>query len=151
MLRIVLAGLLAISLAACSAVPGLAPGLVARMDAPGATLDRPTALAILNAFRATRNAPALVPDAALDNRADALAAAYAKAGAAPKPPEGMAAMMTSAGYLTFADTFSGWRGTEKDAATLALAKAKKAGLGVIYDAASAYGVYWVLLLAPATN
>jgi uncharacterized protein YkwD len=58
----------------------------------------------------------------------------------------MSVMKLSAGYATFADTFSGWRNSAADAAGLA-AQGNKAGLGVAYNAASSYGVYWVLVIA----
>ena len=148
MFQRLVAGFLALALVACSAPVGLAPGLVARMDAPGASLDRDVALSMLNHFRTSRGAPILVADPDLDARAEALAARYAANSAAPKPPTDVTAMMTSAGYATFAETFSGWRATEKDAATLADTRAVNAGLAFAYDANSTYGVYWVLLLVP---
>src|SRR5690606_39199782 len=124
----------------------LAPGLVARMDQPGASLDHGTAIGIVNDFRSTKGAAPLVADSGLDSAANALAASYAASGVAPKLPEGAVAMRVSAGYPSFAETFSGWRNSPDDAQVLASTAASRAGVGVAYAANSTYGVYWVLIL-----
>lgn len=123
----------------------LAPGLSARMDQPGASLDRVQALSIINAYRATNGLPALVADAALDGTAQALANQYAQTGTPPSTPQNLVAMKLSAGYATFADTFSGWRNSPADAAGLR-ANAAKAGVAVAFNPSSTYGVHWVLVL-----
>ena len=115
----------------------LAPGLSARMDQPGATLDRVQAISMINAYRATTGMGALTPDAALDGTAQALADQYAQTGTPPKTPQGLAVMKLSAGYATFAETFSGWRNNGADS---------KAGVAVAFNPSSSYGVYWVLVL-----
>ncbi len=142
------AGLLTLALGGCmgGSAGALAPGLAARMDQPGASLDRATALGMLNGYRSTTGTPALAADAGLDTNAQALAAAYASTGTAPKLPAGAVAMRVSAGYATFAETFSGWRNSPADAQVLASSAATRAGLGVAYNAGSTYGVYWVLVL-----
>lgn len=141
------AALLMPALGACSGGGApLSAGLTARMDQPGANLNRAEALGIVNAYRATTGAPALAGDAGLDTGAQALAAAYASTGNAPRLPPGTVAMRVSAGYPTFAETFSGWRNSPDDARVLADGRATRAGLGVAYDAGSTYGVYWVLVL-----
>ena len=75
-----------------------------------------------------------------------LVAGYAQSGKAPALPAGAVALRVSAGYATFAETFSGWRNSPPDAAAIATKAAARAGLGVTYDADSTYGVYWVLVL-----
>lgn len=143
------AAVLVLALAGCSGMGGGAPlsaGLTARMDQPGASLNRAEALGIVNAYRATAGAPALAADTGLDTSAQALAAAYASTGKAPGLPDGAVAMRLSAGYASFADTFSGWRNSPADAQVLADGRARRAGLGVAYNAGSTYGVYWVLVL-----
>ncbi len=142
-----------LTLAACSMGGGgggstaiaLAPGLSARMDQPGATLDRAQAIAMINAYRATTGVGALTPDAALDGTSQALANQYAQTGTPPKTPQGLAVMKLSAGYATFAETFSGWRNNGADAVGLRAA-ASKAGVAVAFNPSSSYGVYWVLVL-----
>lgn len=138
------------ALAGCSGGGGgggaLSGGLTARMDQPGASLNRAEALGILNHYRATTGAAALNGDAALDATAQQLAASYARTGGLPKVPAGSVAMRVSAGYANFAETFSGWRNSPVDAQAMASPNARRAGLGVHYDAGSTYGIYWVLLL-----
>lgn len=125
---------------------GLAPGLVARMDAPGATLDRAQALNIINAYRSTVGVRALSADARLDSLAQNLASQYASSGTPPSLPEGAVAMRLSAGYATFADTFSGWRNSPDDGRVLTAGHASRAGVAVATNPASNYGVYSVLVL-----
>lgn len=142
---------LALVLAGCSsfgppASPGaLSAGLSARMDQPNATLDSQQAIGLINAYRSTRNMPPLVADAGLNGTAQALASQYAQTGTAPSKPQALAQMKLSAGYATFAETFSGWRNNAADAAGLA-APATKAGVAVAYNPSSSYGIYWVLVL-----
>jgi uncharacterized protein YkwD len=124
----------------------LSGGLTARMDQPGASLNRADALAILNDYRRTTGAAALKGDPLLDAMAQDLAAGYAQTGAPPALPAGIVAIRVSAGYANFAETFSGWRNSPPDAAVIAEKAAARAGLGVTYDANSTYGVYWVLVL-----
>jgi uncharacterized protein YkwD len=138
------------ALAACSSGSGgggpLSAGLTARMDQPGASLNRAEALGIVNHYRAVAGAPPLTADSMLDATAAGLAATYAQTGTSPVRPEGLVAMRASAGYGNFADTFSGWRNSPADAAVLADRNATRAGIAVTYDENSTYGVYWVLLL-----
>jgi uncharacterized protein YkwD len=125
---------------------GLASGLTARMDQPGAQLNRAQAVDLVNAYRATRGVGALRSDAGLDGTAQALANQYAQTGNAPGTPAGMTVMKLSAGYADFANTFSGWRNSPADAAGLAV-PASRAGVAVAFNPSSSYGVYWVLVLA----
>lgn len=129
-----------------SMAPGLSSGLTARMDQPGASLDRADALGILNAYRSTQGVAALAPDAGLDATAQTLAADYARSGQPPRAPAGSVGIRVSAGYSNFAETFSGWRNSPEDARAIANPAARRGGLGVAYDVNSTYGVYWVLVL-----
>lgn len=145
MYRALTAGLLALSIAACSG-GGLAPGLTARMDAPGAQLDRAEAINIINQFRASKGVAPLILQASLNQSAGELATQYAQTGSSPQRPPSADAMRLSAGYANFAETFSGWRGTTADASALIDPNFKNAGISVAYNDNSAYGVHWVLLL-----
>lgn len=151
LLTLTLALTLGLTLTACSAPTGLAPGLTARMDAPGAALDEVTAFNLVNQYRATRGAPPLIPDQGLTQTARTLAAQFASTGTAPEKPAGVGARLASAGYATFAETFSGWRGAERDAGTLADPAQTHAGIAVSYGASSSYGVHWILLMAPSAS
>lgn len=139
------------ALAACSAPTGLAPGLTARMDAPGAQLDRREALQIINQLRASRGAGPLVADTGLDAEAQTLAANYARTGTSPKKPADVNAIRLSAGYNNFADTFSGWRSTSAETSAVVDPANTRAGFGVAYTENSTYGVHWVLLLDGANT
>ena len=134
-------------LAACSSGAALSPGLAARMDVPGAQLNRVEAIGIVNNYRSQSGAGALTEDAGLDAQAQQLATQYAKTGKQPAKPTGTVQIRYSAGYFTFAETFSGWRNSPTDAPALVDKSATKAGVAAIYDAASPYGVYWVIVLA----
>jgi len=127
-----------------STAGALSQGLSARMDQPGATLNRAEAIGLINAYRATNGLPALTSDAALDGTAQALANQYAQTGTPPQAPQGLT-MKLSAGYATFAETFSGWRNSPADAAGLR-ANASKAGVAVMFNPTSSYGIHWVLVL-----
>ena len=135
----------ACSMGGASAPIALSPGLSARMDQPGASLDRAQAIGMINAYRATNGLPALTPDAALDGTAQTLANQYAQTGTPPRAPQELTVMKLSAGYASFAETFSGWRNSPSDAVALK-ATASKAGIAMAYNAASTYGVHWVLVL-----
>jgi len=137
--------------AACDLMGGgggaLSPGLTNSMASPTASLDRPTALGVINQYRGTVGAGALADDPSLDAQAQTLAATYAKTGKAPSLPAGITGLRASAGYSNFAETFSGWRNSPNDAAVLGDQKATRAGLATVYDPNSTYGVYWILVLA----
>lgn len=147
-----LAMLAALTVSACSMGGGgsttslaLAPGLSARMDQPGAVLDKGQAIGIINAYRATNGLPALQSDPALDGTAQALATQYAQTGTPPTTPQDLAGMKLSAGYATFAETFSGWRNNPADAAGLRV-NASRAGVAMAFNPSSSYGIHWVLVL-----
>jgi uncharacterized protein YkwD len=132
--------------AACASGTGLSAGLTTRMDRPGANIESAEAVMIVNDYRRVAGAAALRNDALLDAMAHDLAATYAQSGNVPALPAGAVLLRVSAGYPTFAETFSGWRNSPNDAAALAEKGATRAGIGVAYDANSTYGVYWVLVL-----
>lgn len=139
-----------LTLAACSMGSpstggALAPALSARMDQPGARLDSDQAIGMINAFRATRGLGPLTHDAGLDGTAQALANEYASTGTPPKTPQELAGMKLSAGYATFAETFSGWRNNPADAAGLTT-DATRAGIAATFSGSSTYGTHWVLVL-----
>ncbi|SDG13600.1 CAP domain-containing protein [Pelagibacterium luteolum] len=139
-------------LAGCTGAPmttastGLAPGLVAEINSPGAQMDRQSALSIVNQYRALRGAAPLAADPSLDAQAQALATQYASSGNAPSRPADAAALRLSAGYSNFADTFSGWRNSPADADVMAQGDARRVGFAAVYDPSSAYGTHWVMLM-----
>ncbi len=148
--RLTLAAGLAAALAACSMGGGapLSEGLTMPMNRPGAQLNRVEALFLLNDYRRQNGAGDVRGDTVLDNTAQTLAQNYARTGAQPLLPPGATVMRLSAGYNTFAEVFSGWRAVPADASAMATSSVSRAGIGVVYEPASANGVYWVLVLAP---
>ncbi len=140
--------ILLVLLVSSCASGALSPGLTARMDQGGANLDRAEAINLINQYRATRGAVPLAIDPSLNASAQELAAGYAASSNRPTKPDGtILQMQLSAGYSTFADTFSGWRGRTSDAAAIADSSATRVGIGVAYSPNSTFGVHWVLLLA----
>ena len=139
---------LALVMAGCSMGGGqpLSAGLSQRMDVPNAQLNRAEAIGIINHYRSSTGASQVTEDATLDANAQALAAQYAKTGKQAAKPPSTLDVRYSAGYFTFAETFSGWRNSPADAAALADKSATKAGVAAVYDSTSPYGVYWVLIL-----
>lgn len=144
--RTACATLVVLALAACGGGGGLPFGLSQRMDSPGATLDRAQALTMINQYRTSVGVAPLADDPTLDAAAQAAASAYAKTGRQTPKPEGTIQIRYSAGYATFADTFSGWRNSPSDSAALTDKIARRAGLAVTYEAESPYGVYWVMIV-----
>lgn len=137
-------------LAGCVGGPSggaLAPGLTAKVNAPGAQMDRGAALSIINQYRSVRGVSALAGDAGLDAQAQTLASQYAATGNPPALPSGLVAMRMSAGYENFAETFSGWRNSPADADAIASANARRAGFAAVYNPNSTYGTHWVMVLA----
>ncbi|MEO6014988.1 MAG: CAP domain-containing protein [Devosia sp.] len=134
------------ALAGCSG-GGLSDGLTQRMDQGNVQLNRAEALGIINAYRATVGAPALVDDPALDITATTLASTYAKTGRQGSRPDGTLEVRYSAGYATFAETFSGWRNSSQESQVMHGKTATRAGLAVVYEPTSPYGVYWVVIVA----
>lgn len=153
MRKLLLGLVLMLPLAACTTMTSQLPAaLTARMDTNNPQLDRQAALNLINQYRTANGLNMLTLDANVQVKAQDAAVAYAKNGnsqAATKPLNvpGETASLTSAGYATFADTFSGWRNSTKDSKVLLNPFASKAAIAVHFDANSTYGTYWVLGLA----
>ena len=145
--RLTAVSVAALAIAGCSMGGGgqLSSGLTQRMDMPGVQLNRGEAVGIVNNYRSSTGG-ALTEDPTLDANAQALAAQYAKTGKQAAKPPGAVGIRYSAGYYTFAETFSGWRNSPADAAALTDKSATKAGVAAVYDSQSSYGVYWVIIL-----
>jgi uncharacterized protein YkwD len=136
-----------LALAGCSTGGGLSAGLTQRMDQQGVQLNRAEAIGIINAYRATVGVRALVEDPSLSATAATMAANYAKTGRQASKPDGTLEIRYSAGYSTFAETFSGWRNSGQDSLVMSGGGATRAGIAVVYEPTSPYGVYWVVIVA----
>ena len=147
--RFTLAAALSAALAACSGMGGggLSSGLTARMDQSGAQLNRAEAIGIINHYRSTVGVRPLTEDPALTAMAATLATSYARTGRQPAKPEGATEVRYSAGYATFADTFSGWRNSGQETQVMSGGQVSRAGIAAVYSENSPYGVYWVVVVA----
>src|SRR5262245_29513354 len=112
--RAALAVLLTMGPAACSG-GGLPEGLSQSMDKPGAQLNRQDAFNIINQYRQSVGAQLIADDPTLDAAAQQAVNDYAKTGRQTPKPAGTIQIRYSAGYATFAETFSGWRNSPQDA------------------------------------
>ena len=140
------AAALALTVAGCSTGGGLSSGLTARMDEGGARLNTSEAIGIINSYRSTVGVGPLVEDPALSATASTMAASYAKTGRQQSKPDGTIEIRYSAGYATFAETFSGWRNSGQDSQVMSGRTATRAGIAVVYEPTSPYGVYWVVIV-----
>lgn len=145
-MRLIIIAILLSLLTACTSPTPLSAGLSARMDVKGAQLNRADAIAIINDFRASKGIKPLSLDSQLNDKAQKLARIYSQTGNSPKKPASISAIRASAGYVNFAQTFSGWRAVPSSANALINPKFNIAGLGVAYNANSINGTYWILLL-----
>jgi uncharacterized protein YkwD len=136
-----------LAVAGCSTGGGLSAGLTQRMDQQGVQLNRAEAIGIINAYRATVGVGALIEDPTLSATAATMAASYAKTGRQASKPDGTLEIRYSAGYSTFAETFSGWRNSGQDSLVMSGGSATRAGIAVVYEPTSPYGVYWVVIVA----
>jgi len=149
--KILVTFLLLLPLAGCvSATSPLPVGLTASMARPGAQLDQQEAIGLINQYRAANNLPLLTLTQELTDTAATAAARYAQDGnnngaAALVAERTNGSALFSAGYTNFAETFSGWRGSNRDAKTLLTPNATKAGIAVNYNANSSYGAHWVFI------
>jgi uncharacterized protein YkwD len=144
--RFVIAAILAVTLAACSSTR-LSDGLTDRMDSGTAQLNTGDAIGIINSYRSTVGVGPLVEDPSLSAQAKLIAANYAKTGRQAAKPEGTSEIRYSAGYSTFAETFSGWRNSDQKSLVMSGSSVTRAGIAVVYEEASPYGVYWVVIVA----
>jgi uncharacterized protein YkwD len=144
--RFAVAAILALTASACSSTR-LSDGLTQRMDSSTAQLNSAEAIGIINHYRTTVGVAPLMEDPALSAQAKTIAASYAKTGRQATKPEGTSEIRYSAGYATFADTFSGWRNSGQESLVMSGSSVTRAGIAVVYEENSPYGVYWVVIVA----
>ena len=148
---------LALGLAGCGGKAVHPPnnGPYSALDTSSAVLDRAMAIGMINAYRKGKGLAALQEDAALDAAADAMAEKAGREdrstfGEVPNLIGGIApngaTIRLSAGYRTFADAFSGWRGVPAHDAALLAKDAKSIGLAARYAPTGKYRVYWALAI-----
>lgn len=158
-----LAVALGLSLAACVEEPRRAAPLpiYRSLAASSARIDAVAARNLINDYRQTLGLGPVAIDAGLQAFAERQAAALAAADRVEATRAtslshrlrqsgivtGAARENVSAGYHTFSDAFSGWRGAPNHDATFRLRGAQLMGIATAYNGNSKYKVYWVLVTA----
>lgn len=124
------------------------PAFYADLARPGAAFDEKTASQIINAYRAKSGVGALVWDDALAREAQANAERLAARGDLSDGGGAVSAGVkrsVSGGYHTFADAFSGWRGSPPHDAVLR-APGSRYAIVALAKPGSRHRVYWVMLV-----
>lgn len=141
---------LAAVLGGCSAPPPrpVQPAFYADLATPGAAFDKVSASEIINAYRARAGVGVLTWDEGLAREAQAnaerLAARGDLADGGGAVPAGIKRSV-SGGYHTFADAFSGWRGSPPHDAVLR-AQGSRYAIAALAKPGSRHRVYWVMLV-----
>jgi uncharacterized protein YkwD len=148
-----LALFLVVSACADSDPPRPQPAFYIDLARSGSTLDPLTSTTIINGYRTNLGLPPLAWDPALAEEARNEAARLAARGElstevlqAARPVRGLRRSV-SGGYHSFADAFSGWRGSPAHDAVLRAPKGRRFGIGVVARPESRHRVYWVVLVA----
>lgn len=133
------------------------PSLYLPLAAQTASLDTDAAREMISAYRRGRGEAPLTIDPQLQRLAETEAAAMAVADRPSQSRtvrnaigrlgyEGADANL-SAGYLTLAEAFSGWRDSPPHNAVMLAPEATRMGIATAYAPGSKYKVYWALLVA----
>lgn len=149
---------LATLLSACStpAPPPPQPAFYADLARPGAALDPATATEIINAYRQRNGLAPLVWDAGLQQQAARDAELLAARGDLSEGGQGSLRALSTAGvvrrsvsggYHSFADAFSGWRGSPAHDAVLKARDGGRYAIAAVSRPGSRHRVYWVMLVA----
>lgn len=145
----------ALGLAACSeSTPSRPqPAFYVDLARSGTALDPQTSTTIINGYRTNLGLPPLAWDPALAEQARGEAGRLAARGElsgeavqGTRPVRGLKRSV-SGGYHSFADAFSGWRGSPAHDSVLRTPRGKRYGIGVVARPESRHRVYWVVLVA----
>ena len=147
-----LAGLL---LSSCSTPPADRPidPMYVRLEQNGTSLDPVSALGLINAYRNKKGLPPLQLDADMMKAAEVSAGKAAAEdrstfGEMPQLPASggrSAHIKLSAGYLTLAEAFSGWRDVPLYDRAMLSPQARFLGVAAIRAPGAKYRVYWALV------
>lgn len=156
----------ALILSACSAPPVTAPGqpsFYRNLAQAGARVDAAMAAEMISGFRRNNGRGPLAVDPILMAVAEAQAAAMAQADQVGVRTGAVGARLTaagyrhraaventSAGYLTLAEAFSGWRDSPPHRANMLSPAVTRLGIATGYRPGSRYRVFWALILAEPT-
>lgn len=161
--RTILVGGGAAILAACSAPPVQAPSqpsFYRNLAQTGARVDAAMAAEMISGFRRNNGRGSLSVDPVLMAVAEAQAAAMAQADQVGVRTGTVGARLTtagyrhraaventSAGYLTLAEAFSGWRDSPPHRANMLNPGVTRLGIATGFRPGSRYRVFWALVLA----
>ena len=128
--------------------------LYVRLEHAGAQLDPVAALSLINAYRRANGLPMLNLDGELMRLAEQSADKAAREdrstfGEMPHLPLSAgrpAQVKLSAGYLTMAEAFSGWRDVPLYNRMLLSREARHAGIAAVRAPQGKYRVYWALAI-----
>ena len=154
MKRIFSMAVVSVALAACSTPPQtqLQDTLYVRLEQAGAQLDPVAGASLINAYRRANGLPPLQLDGELMRAAEVAADRAAREdrstfGEMPQLPLSAgrpAHVKLSAGYLTMAEAFSGWRDVPLYNKALLSRDARSLGIAAIRAPQGKYRVYWAL-------
>lgn len=149
-------------LAACAGeVPVGQPSFYIDLTKPGAKLDATAAASMISGYRQNNGLGAVSLDPELMRLAEAQARAMASKNKLDHDVAGsfkdrmaksgfrasVSAENVSAGYLTLAEAFSGWRDSPPHRANMLLRGASRIGIAAVYVPNTKYRVFWALILA----
>lgn len=153
-------------LGACSAPPVVAPSqpsFYRNLAQAGARVDAAMAAEMISGFRRNNGRGALAVDPVLMAVAEAQASAMTQADQVGVRTGAVAARLTtagyrhraaventSAGYLTLAEAFSGWRDSPPHRANMLNPAVTRLGIATGFRPGSRYRVFWALVLAEPT-
>lgn len=147
--------LLLAALTGCSesGPPRPQPAFYVDLARAGTSLDPGTSTTIINGYRTNLGLGALTWDEGLAAQAREEAGRLAARGELTGTTLAGARMVrglkrsVSGGYHSFADAFSGWRGSPAHDAVLRAPMGRRYGIGVVARPESRHRVYWVVLVA----
>ena len=156
---------LGISLGGCAdstpaRVESAEPSFYRQLNASNATVDSVAARDMISIYRRNKGLGTLAIDPALQQEAEAQARALAKADKMSHDVRGplmtrlnkagyahnAAVENVSAGYLTLAEAFSGWRDSPPHNRNMLEPRMRRMGIATAYAPGSKYRVYWALVM-----
>lgn len=138
------------------------PSMYHDLSRPGRTLYRNAAVSMINGYRANNGLGPVTRDPRLDAMAEEQARAMAAKDSLDHRASGrdFAARMNasgykaasgvenvSAGYMTLAEAFSGWRDSPPHKANMLKRDAQHMGIAAVHVPGTKYRVFWALVMA----
>jgi len=155
---------LGISLGGCNSMAPVStgePSFYRQLNAENAKVDPVAARDMISIYRGNKGLTAISVDPQLQKEAEAQAQAMARADKMSHDirgplmsrldsagyAHGAAVENVSAGYLTLAEAFSGWRDSPPHNKNLLEPRMRRMGIATAYAPGSKYRVYWALVMS----